>query len=129
MATATSEKDLAAAIKAAVAPVLFKWGWAPLESANLEPTLPLVVLVRSVALAAPYEDMCEAAEPIKADTSVSIHVWARGYEEARDLMSIARTAANDSTGWALQSETDQFDGAFRAWLITGDWRSVGLRLG
>ena len=128
MATASTEKQLAAAVEAAVAPVAFFWGWSPLESANLEPSLPLVVMVRSVALAAPYEDMCEAEEPMKADTSVSIHVWARGYEEARALMATARTAANDVNGWALQSETDQYDGAFRAWLISGDWRSVGLRL-
>jgi hypothetical protein len=128
MATASTEKQLAEAIEAAVAPVQFFWGWSPLESSNLEPSLPLVVLVRSLALAAPYEDMCEADDQIKADTSVSIHVWARGYEEARELMRTARQAANDMTGWALQSETDQFDSAFRAWLITADWRSVGLRL-
>jgi len=128
MAAATTEQALAAMIKAAVAPVQFKWGWAPLESANLEPTLPLVVLVRTVALAAPYADMCEAGKDIKADTTVAIHCWARTYEVARALAAVVRTAANDAHGWALQAESDQYDGAFRAWLITSDWLSTGLAL-
>ncbi len=95
--------------------------------------MPLVVVMRSSADAAAVADMCWHAE-VQADTNITVHVWARGadgYEQARDLQALVRTAINgetEPTGWTLQQETDQYDPSFRAWLISSDWFAGSLVL-
>jgi hypothetical protein len=129
MATQTTEQELVEIVRAAVAPVQFKWGWAALESAEKPPSLGLVVMVRTVADAAAWLDMCQRpTETLKANVTVSIHVWALEYEPVRALQAKVRAAAHGAPGWALLSETDQYDGAFKAWVITSDWQAIGLEL-
>jgi len=129
MAINATEKELVETVRTAVAPTQFKWGWAALETAENPPSLPLVVMVRTVADAAAWRDMCQrSADALQANVSISVHVWAQTYEAVRDLQAIVRAAAHSAPGWALQAETDQYDGAFRAWVITSDWQAEGLAL-
>lgn len=129
MAINATEKELVEIVRAAVAPTQFKWGWAALESAEFPPSLPLVVMVRTVADAAAWRDMCQRpTKALQANVSLSVHVWAPSYEAVRDLQAIVRAAAHGAPGWALMAETDQFDGAFRAWVISSDWQAEGLEL-
>lgn len=129
MTAAVPEKDLAQALKDALTPagVLVRWGWAALETAEGLPSLPLVTITRTLANAVGYADMCDMAEPT-VDTTVQIHSWAELYEDARALAAQARGIVLAAGGWALQTEVDNFDGAFRAWCITAEFLGAGMQI-
>lgn len=122
---AASERALVALLAAALDPVPVYWGWAPFETANEPPTLPLVVVQRQSFTSAEYEDMCPA--PYLGDKLVGVHAWALGYEGARALAQSARDAMTaNADGWRLQQEVDTFEPSFRAWCITGSWLTAGV---
>lgn len=119
------ESDLARLLAdnlAAVAAV--RWGWKALETAELPPTLPLVTLQRSLASATGYADMCEDAPLV--DTTIQVHTWAAEYADARALNAQVRALVLGAGGWTLQAETDDYDGAFRAWRISGEYLGAGM---
>lgn len=118
-----SEKELSQALQAGLAGVLYRWGYAPLESASQPPSLPLVTLVRLSADVASMADMCTDDEFV-GETTVETHVWHHTYEDARLLQDQVR-ALILPTGWNLQAEQDLFDGTFRAWRISAQWTAVG----
>jgi hypothetical protein len=121
-----SERALVSALKAVLAPIPVHWGWAPLESAFVPASLPLVTVQRLQYLTAGYETMCDG-EPYMGDTVIVIHAWAANYEAARDLAADVRaTMAQDAEGWRLQSEGDLYEPAFRAWRIEGQWLASGV---
>lgn len=120
------ERDLADLLAAALAGVAaVRWGWKMLETAEEPPTLPLVTLQRTLASAAGYVDMC--AEPAIVDTTIQVHTWAVTYEAARALNTQVRNIiGTPATGWVLQAEVDDYDGAFRAWRISGEYLGAGM---
>lgn len=120
MADIPDERTAVAALALALAPTPVYWGWAPLEGAESPPSLALVTLQRLQFVTASYEDMCEG-EPIVGDTTLVVHVWAGGYEEARALQDETRAAMLSVGGWTLQVEADAFEPAFRAWRIESQW--------
>ncbi len=125
MATASaSEPEIVALLVTALAPVPVHWGFAPFESAEAVPTLPIVVVQRISYATAAYEDMCEASDYV-GDTLLSIHAWTLGYEQGRALCAQVRMAMGDAAGWRLQQEYDQYEPAFRAWCIAGQWLAAG----
>jgi hypothetical protein len=121
----TDERALVAALAAALAPTPVFWGWAPLESADLPASLPLVTLQRLTYSTASYEDMCEDV-PVRGDTTLLVHAWALGYEQARTLAAQARDAVLAAEGWGLQTETDQYEPGFRAWRVEAQWFAEGV---
>lgn len=122
---APSERALVALLAAALAPTPVYWGWAPFETANEAPTLPLVVVQRQSFTSAEYEDMCGG--PYVGDKLVGVNAWALTYEAARALAAAARDAMSiGAEGWRLQQEVDIFEPAFRAWCISGSWLAGGV---
>ena len=119
------ERELAQLLEASLAGVAaVRWGWKALESAETPPTLPLVTLQRTLASGAGYQDMCEADPPL-VDTTLQVHVWVAQYEDARALNATVRALVR-STGWALQAELDDYEPAFRAWRISGEYLGAGM---
>lgn len=125
MAAAISERDLAALLAASLPGVAVRWGWKALESAELAPSLPLVTMQRTLASATPYADMCEDSAPL-ADTTIQVHTWQADYGAARALNAQVRAVVLGAGGWALQIETDEYDGVFRAWRISGEYLGAGM---
>lgn len=120
----SDERELVAALALALSPVQVSWGWAPFESADTVPTLPIVIVQRLNFASAPYEDMCE--DPAyTGDTLILIDSWTRHYEDGRALATAARIAATAAGGWRLQAESDLYDPNFRAWRIQGQWLLAG----
>jgi hypothetical protein len=122
---AFSERSVVALLELALAPVPVHWGFAPFESVEAVPVLPIVVVQRLSYSTAAYEDMCEASAYV-GDTLLALHVWALGYEQARSLTDQVRAAMSDARGWRLQQEVDQYESAFRAWCIAGQWLAAGV---
>jgi len=122
---ALTEKAFVALLQAALAPARVSWGWAPFESSTEPPSLPLVTVQRLTYSTASYEDMCQRA-PYLGDTTLTVHAWALGYEDARTLATAARDALADATGWRLQSESDLYEPTFRAWRVEGVWFTAGV---
>jgi hypothetical protein len=120
------ERALVAALSAALDPTPVFWGWAPMETADLTPSLPLVTLQRLNYSTAAYEDMCTDAAVV-GDTTLLVHAWAVGYEKARDLTTQSRDAIQAAGGWTLQSETDIYEANFRAWRIEAQWFAGGVQ--
>ena len=118
------ERDLVAALMAALSPTPVWWGFAPLESVAEPPSLPLVVVQRLTFSTTAYEDMCEG--PYVGDTILVIDAWTIRYEDGRALAAAVRSAADALGGWRLQSETDQYDPNVRAWRIQGQWLAAGV---
>jgi hypothetical protein len=120
----SDERDLVAILKAALAPVEVCWGYAPLDTMNEPPPLPLVVVQRLSFATAAFEDMCEG--PYVGDTIIAVDAWAIYYEAGRTLCTDIREATTALGGWRLQSETDFYDPTVRAWRIQGQWLAVGV---
>jgi len=120
----TDERDLVAALSAALQPTPVFWGFAPLETAETPPSLPLVVVQRLNYSTAGYEDMCEG--DYLGDTLLVVDAWSLGYEDARVLAASARAAVSGAGGWRLQGESDFFEPNFRAWRIQGQWLAAGV---
>jgi len=119
------EAELVATLKAALAPTPVFWGWAPLETAELPPQLPLVTVRRVLFTTAGYADMCEDGA-IVGDTSLVVHVWSDAYALARAVCALVRETIQTAGGWVLQSETDVYEPNFRAWQIEGQWLAGGV---
>jgi hypothetical protein len=120
-----SETEVVAALKAAFAPTQVYWGWAPFESVEASPSLPIITVRRAMFSTAGYETMCED-EPIQGDTTLLVHVWSDVYEVARAMCTLARETLQDAGGWVLQSESDSYEPNFRAWQIEGQWMAGGV---
>lgn len=118
------ERDLVAALIAALSPTPVHWGFAPFESVSEPPSLPIVVVQRANFSTANYEDMCAAA-PYVGDTLVVIDGWTLGYEDGRAQAAAIRDVVGAAGGWRLQSETDLYEPTFRAWRIQGQWLAAG----
>jgi hypothetical protein len=120
-----SEQEVIAALIDALDPVPVWWGYAPQESADLPPSLPMVVVMRTSAIVrTDWDDMCDLppGDPLAANITLQIRIWnAQDYAAARDLMADARAAVRELGGWNEQSEFDTRDGELRAWLIISDW--------
>jgi hypothetical protein len=121
----TTERDLVEAVRTAVDPVPTYWGWAPFETAEVPPTLPLVTVTRLLFTAIDWLDMCEV-DDLVGDTTVVAHVWAAGYEQARALQADVRVAILSARGWSPQSEQDSYEPTFRAWRIESQWLAAGV---
>ena|SRR5579862_1807773 len=119
------EADLVDYLKAALAPIQVYWGWSPLETAEAPPSLPITTVRRQLFSTSGYDDMCETGV-IQGDTTLLVHVWSRQYEQARDLMQVARMTIQAAGGWALQTELDSYEPNFRAWQIEGQWIAGGV---
>lgn len=120
-----TERELAQILATGLAGIAeVRWGWKALETAELPPSLPLVTLQRSYASATSYQDMCVDDAPL-VDTSVQVHIWAKEYEAARALNAQTRALVLGAGGWALQGEADEYEPAFRAWRISGEYLSSG----
>lgn len=123
-----TERELAQLLEAGLAGVAaVRWGWKALEGAETPPTLPLVTLQRSVASAAAYVDMCPDTDPL-VDTSLQVHVWVTQYEDARTLNATVRGLILQAGGWQLQAEVDDYEPAFRAWRISGEYMGAGMAI-
>jgi hypothetical protein len=121
-----TERDLAALLEAGLSGIAeVRWGWKALESAETPPSLPLVTLQRSLASAAAYWDMCIDTDPL-VDTSIQVHTWHPTYEGARALNAQARAIVLTAGGWRLSAETDDYEPAFRAWRISGEYMGAGM---
>jgi hypothetical protein len=118
------EPEFLAALKAAVAPTPVYWGWAPFETTGDVPSLPVVTVVRAVYTTAAWLEMCDNGA--MGDTTLLVHVWTNGYEDARALQALARAGLLDMPGWCLQSEIDTFEPTFRAWRIESQWMAAGV---
>jgi hypothetical protein len=123
MSIITTETAIVQALKAALAPVSVFWGWAPFESTEEPPTLPLATVARALFSTANWLDMCDDGSI--GDTTLLVHVWSIGYEQGRAIQTIARECMLAQAGWVLQSETDIFEPAFRAWRIESQWMAAG----
>ncbi len=121
-----SESELVAALAEALAPIAVAWGWNPFESAEKPASLPVVTVRRSLFSTAAYEDMCEAGE-VQGDTTLLVHSWAAGYQDARELNAQVREVILGEGGWTLQTETDIYEPNFRAWQIEGQWFAGGVK--
>jgi hypothetical protein len=119
-----SEPEFVDALKAAVAPTPVYWGWAPFETTGDPATLPIVTVMRAVYSTAAWLEMCDNGA--MGDTTLLVHVWSLGYEDARTLQALARTKLLDVPGWCLQSEVDTFEPAIRAWRIESQWMAAGV---
>lgn len=121
-----TERELAAALETGLAGLAaVRWGWKALESAELPPSLPLVTIQRSNASATAYQDMCVDLNPL-VDTSLQVHTWVPQYEAARALNTQVRGIILAAGGWVLQGEADDYEPAFRAWRISGDYLGIGM---
>jgi hypothetical protein len=121
-----TERDLATLLEAGLSGIAeVRWGWKALESAETPPSLPLVTIQRSVASAAAYWDMCVDTNPL-ADTSLQVHTWHTQYEAARALNAQVRAIVLTAGGWRLSAEVDDYEPAFRAWRISGDYLGAGM---
>lgn len=125
MADAATEREVAALLAMALAPVPVHWGWAPFEASAEPPALPIVILQRLQFSTAGYEDLCTDAAYL-GDALLSITVWAAGYEEARELCTATRVAMEGAPGWRLQQELDVYEPNFRAWSVAGHWLAAGI---
>jgi hypothetical protein len=121
-----TERELAQLLEAGLSGIAeVRWGWKALEYAETPPSLPLVTLQRSLASAAGYWDMCVDTNPL-ADTSIQVHTWHPQYEAARALNAQVRAIVLGAGDWRLSAETDDYEPAFRAWRISGDYLSAGM---
>jgi hypothetical protein len=121
----TTETELVAALKTTLSPTPVFWGWAPFESAEVPPQLPLVTVRRLLFATGGYDDMCEDST-LRGDTTLVVHAWSDIYADARALTAAARDTIRTAGGWTLQSETDTYDPTFRAWQIEGQWLAGGV---
>jgi hypothetical protein len=119
------ETGLVAALKVALDPVPVHWGWAPAEPVEAVPALPIVTVRRSLFSTEGYADMCEQGA-IVGDTTLLVHVWSPTYASARALTALVRDTVQAAGGWVLQSEADNYETAFRAWQIEGQWFAGGV---
>jgi hypothetical protein len=123
---ASAERAIVAILASALAPTPVVWGWAPFETAGDPPSLPLVVVQRLTYSTIGYEDMCDDSG-VLGDSTVLVHAWALGYEDARGLNAAARSAMlTQAAGWRLQAENDLYEPAFRAWRVEGQWFGAGI---
>jgi hypothetical protein len=123
-----TERELAALLELGLAGVAaVRWGWKALESAEAPASLPLVTLRRSHASTSNYADMCEEFPPL-ADISLQVHTWFATYEAARAINAQVRAIILGAGGWALQGESDDYDGAFGSWRISGDYLGAMMTL-
>jgi len=126
-----TERELAQLLEAGLVGVAtVRWGWKALEGAEAPPSLPLVTLQRSVASATAYLDMCDPRNPAESlplvDTTLQVHVWVAQYEAARLLNATVRGLILGAGGWVLQAEVDDYEPAFRAWRISGEYTGAGM---
>lgn len=132
MAATTEEgfvSALTSALAARVPPVPVWWGYAPQELAENPPSLPLVTVQRTSALLGPgggidFTDFCtldDPTAPATASITLQVHVWAKDYQEARDLQAEVRAVCRALTDWQHLNEFDSRDGELRAWVISSDW--------
>jgi hypothetical protein len=125
---AATEQEVVAALAAALAPIRVWWGYGPFETAELPPSLPLVVVVRTAAtVRTDWADMCED-DALPADTTLQLRVWHTDYPGARTLNAQARDVMRGLVGWVEQLETDVRDGDFHAWVIASDWTAQAIPL-
>lgn len=129
--TAATEQEVIAALRLALAgppTVPVWWGYAPAETVEAPPSLPLVVVMRSSALVrTDMIDMCE--QPVElGDVTLQVRAWHENYGEARALQQTIRATLRALPGWALQGEFDARDGDLRAWAISSDWLALATQL-